>query len=594
MTTLLAIVARDRAVVEPGEIEALAATYERLRGAGVRTEVCGPGWVRAMTIGHEHGQPAGLASADTSWVAWAGSVQHPGSLIDAPPEALDGQFVSLHFNADEDTLTLVTDPLGLKPVFLAERDRKIYISTSALVLARHLRAPPSRAEMEAFVRMGRQFGPRTHWEGVRRAEPARAMRFDLSGVTERTYWTPSPDPRMARLSLTETAEACSSRGVEWMRSALVGTDAPWCDLTGGFDSRLLALLLRRAGTQFHTNTFGDEGSEDVLIAAEVSGAAGWPWSRFDLPRDWSEILPRVLPAAVAWGDAQLNAVQLAEVLRGHGARAPLGSTVLCGGGGEYYTADAWMHELSRAGRTGEVNFDRWFNVIVLPTMDVSIFSRDPTPGVIQASRGDFQRRIEAYDGVPNVLKLDVMQAYRSRGHYGVYQAAAGGCADQRLPYLAKNLFTDAISVSSRFRRYHRLMRRMTHDLDPRIAAVRTTYGGPAAPATLRNAHQVVRYPLRRGGRLLRKVAHRASGESPSSASVVAIRRGAHRTLIEAMVRDGRLDIRRMRSGSLYDERSLSRLLESVIRGPGSSASALLGRIATIELALESADADLSA
>jgi hypothetical protein len=162
----------------------------------------------------------------------------------------------------------------------------------------------SELGLSVFLRAGYQFGTRTIWEGIERLDPATRIVFGPNGARRDTYWRPPVEEEVTRLSLAEAVERCRTVARETLGSSYAGTEGRrWADLTGGYDSRLSTLLFTDAGVDFIANTFGREGSEDVVIAAEIARAAGWDWRRFDIPAAWPELLPRLMPQAAASGTA---------------------------------------------------------------------------------------------------------------------------------------------------------------------------------------------------------------------------------------------------------------------------------------------------
>src|SRR5205085_6693293 len=229
-----------------------------------------------------------------------------------------GQFAWCAFDAARNELVVASDPFGMQAFYLAERNGKTYLATSALALAKHLRARPSELGLNVFLRAGYQFGTRTIWDGIERLDPGTRIVFGPQGAHRETYWRPPLEEEVTRLSLAETVDRCRTVARETFREYYAGADdRRWADLTGGYDSRLSTLLFSDAGVDFIANTFGREDSEDVVIAAEIARAAGWDWRRFDIPSSWPELLPQLMPQAAAWGDCHLDAVQLAEVIWGH-------------------------------------------------------------------------------------------------------------------------------------------------------------------------------------------------------------------------------------------------------------------------------------
>jgi hypothetical protein len=587
---LLAIIAHDhRESIAPEDLEQLIATHESLRGPAQRRQLEGGGRVRACVLGRPT-PSAGIEREGDGWTAWAGS--RTAMAMTAPLAELDGQFALLRLDPGGETVRLATDQLGMKPLYAAVSGARTFVATSALVLAKHLRAAPSRAGLEAFLRSGLQFGQATQWQGIERLRPAEVREFGASGPSTSTYAEPRLDEDVGRLSLSEAAELCIERASAAI-AARYGSERPWVDLTGGFDSRLLSLLTRRAGFEPIANTFGAEGDEDVRLARRVAAACGWPWTRIDLPPDWTARLPELLGEAVAWGDGHLDALPLAAVLLGHREKAEQGALLLNGGGGEEFRDHPWGHELWSAGRTTTVNYRRLIAWRLLLPVDLSALRSDPTAAVTAAFREELETRARPFESMPNTFQGDLLYAYKMTGHSGAYQAAAGASIDLEVPFYLRPILLNVISVAPRHRRFHRLMREMIVQLDPRVAAIPTETGGPAEPLRPGNLPRFAPYAWRRANRF----ANRARGRLPNfgadgAEAADGPAEAAQSALVAELRRDGRLDPATMRSASLYDRERLSELLGRAVSHPMGVDWAAVGRIVTVELALEAAGAGL--
>lgn len=591
MSDLLAIVSNRRSEPVPQEdFDRLIASYESLRGADGERNSISADWVRACTVGRAARFTAGIEQRGSAWTAWAGSLNPEPAAMGGALAELDGQFALVRLDGDGERATVATDPLGMKPVFVAVSGGRTYVSTSALALARHLRSVPSRLGVEAFLRSGLQFGALTQWEGIERLRPAEYRELSAAGERRGAYWEPTLEDGVERLSLSESAELCIERAGGAISSRYGGT-RPWLDLTGGFDSRLLALLSRRAGLEFMTNTVGEEGDEDVRLARRVAATAGWPWRRLDLPPDWTERLPALAEEALAWGDGHLDALSLAAVLLGHREKGEVERALLNGGGGEEFRDHPWGHELFGAGRSTSVDYGRLIAWRILLPIDLSAMTADPTAAVASVFREELERRAEPFSSQSNIFQNDLLYAYKMTGHSGAYQAAGARWVEVEMPYYLRPVLLNVISVAPRHRRFHRLMREMISQLDPEIAAIQTETGGPAAPPRLRNLHRFSPYVWRRGRRFGTRLRGRLPRFGDSSAEVeVGAREAALGGFVRGLVRDGRLDPAAMRSAALYDPGRLSELLERAASRPASVDWGAVGRIVTVELSMQSADA----
>ena len=591
MADLLAIVSHDpRASVGLEDLEALESTYESLRGAARRRQGAGGGRVRVSLLDNG-ADTAGSLPTDGGWNAWAGSLVGQPEQMARPLAELDGQFALIRVEGGGERVLIATDPLGMKPLFLAAAAGRTYVSSSALVLAKHLGTGPSPLGLESFLRSGLQFGRRTQWEGIERMRPAEVREFGDREPTSRTYWQPSLQPGVDGLSLAESADLCIERATEELGSRYRGR-RPWVDLTGGFDSRLLSLLARRAGIDFIANTTGNEDDEDVRIARRIALAREWPWRRLDLPSDWTERMPMLLPEALAWGDGHLDALPLTAVLLGHREKSEVGTLLLNGGGGEEFRDHPWGHELLAAGRTSKVNYSRLLAWRILLPVDLSTLRVDPTAAVTAAFREELEERARPFAAMPNTFQGDLLYAFKMTGHSGAYQAAAGASIDLEVPFYLRPILLNVISVAPGRRRFHRLMRAMMHRLDPAVAALPTETGGPAEPPRLGNLHRFGPYAGRRAGRFAVRVRGKLPEFGGGEAAIAGPREAAQCALLRQLRAEGRLDPRTMRSAPLYDAARLGQLLDRAIAHPTAVDWPAVGRIVTVEMALEAAGAGL--
>ncbi len=381
MTGIVAIIDHDRnAPVTEADIEALADTHESLRHVRGRRSATAGDFARVVVLG-EGKAPAGIERRDLSWAAWIGIVHHDGPLVGARAENLDGHFALVAHDAEASSVLIATDPRAFQPVYTAERAGRTYVSDSALVLAKHLAVPPSRLGLLTFLRAGYHFGAMTNWEGVTRLDPGAFVSFQPGGTESGFYWRPHVDPEVARLGFDDAVEHTTNVALETCRKWLGNSQGTWVDLTGGFDSRLLNLLLDRLGIPFEADTRGDYSGDERGIARRIASLKGWDWLDLTPPGDWAETLPGMLPLTVAWSDGHLDPFELSWVLWAHSQMSERYPSVLYAGGGEHLRGYTWRQEFPRAGKTSKVNFDNWVDLRLLQPLNLSIFASDPTPEV---------------------------------------------------------------------------------------------------------------------------------------------------------------------------------------------------------------------
>jgi hypothetical protein len=566
---LVAVASADGAAdLSEEEIDGFAAAYQAICGSAPRRSSYAPGLARVVEFGASDAPPA-----NGSWSVTTG-VAHRD----------DGQFARIRYDEESQSVSITNDAFGMFPLFRASHRGTHYFSTSALALAKHLRAAPDALGLRVFLRTGYHFGTRTNWTGVERVDPAQRFVFTRDGLEVKRYWLPEADEAVTALRLEEAASFCTEACLDTFHQLYARRPEAWADLTGGYDSRLLTLALRRAGVHFRTNTVGAEWMEDVRIAERVAHAVDLPWTRFEPPTEPVDELTHLFALALAAGHGHLNVVELARVLGTHEAKRAHSSALLSGGGGEHFQYYAWQTEFTHAGRSTRVDIDRWVRMRMLgPAVDTSLFT-GYSQREVEADLGERSLAwIAPYRAEVNTRQLDLLYAYKMMGHFGAYTGAASSILRAELPFYTRPVFGAAFSTSHRHRNGHRLMGHMIERLDPRASAVITTRGAPAQPLRLTNLHRFAPYYLRLGSKAVYKATgvqlYRPRGERRVPPSQ-AWRLAALRALAD-------VDPRSFRSRALFVQEELDRLLAGAHPD-------LFGRVLTVEAALRAVDAEVDA
>jgi hypothetical protein len=300
------------------------------------------------------------------------------------------------------------------------------------------------------------------------------------------------------------------------------------------------------------------------------------------------VLPDRLSGSLGWSDAHLDVLQLSRVLWVHEKLSHQIPRLLSAGGGEHFQFAAWKSEFSGAGKTNTVNYDNWIDMRMVKPVRYSILAGEPLPSVRDEIRRRMHSWVEPYSQEPNTTQLDMLYAYKSTGHFGAYRSADDGFLDAQLPFYYRRVFEAAFSTDPRFRNNHRLMRHMIQRLDPRIAGVPTTRGGPAEPWRLTNMHRFAPYYRQLGRKAVTKLSDKALGRPLFLDSRSFPWSGAaNSSVLERLLLDGS-SMDGWRSAPLFRHAELRALLAEA---PSATfrQNAMLGRVVTVELALRAAE-----
>jgi hypothetical protein len=361
----------------------------------------------------------------------------------------------------------------------------------------------------------------------------------------------------------------------------MGDRPTWLDLTGGYDSRLLALLAERAGVDFRANTRESSIYPDVAMARDLARRKGWDWRELRTPWDWPDRLPHLLDDALAAADGRLEVLQLARVAWGHGELALRRPALLSGGGGEQLQDRMFISAYPHPDRPG-ADLGRWADVVVLRPVDLDVLA----PGSFDAARRSFldlvDRASARYADEPASRRLDYCFAYKgSGGHFGAYRAADDQHLLAQLPFYWRSTYSASFAIARRHKTGHRLMRQMIHRLDPDTARLPTTRGGPAAPMTPATFHRYLPFYGQMARKAVSKSVHLATGRTPFAAKAEFgwPVEESHAAVVRHLRASGLLDLDDLRIGSLLGDDAARRI------GSRQMSDRMLGRLITAELAL---------
>ncbi|HEX6006225.1 MAG TPA: asparagine synthase-related protein [Burkholderiales bacterium] len=190
-------------------------------------------------------------------------------------ESSTGTYCCAFYSAQDHRLTLVSDKVGVRPIYYAVLpDFAVFASALRILEAADLVGSGidlrGAYETSSF---GFPFGERTCYDNVRTIGPAQIVRLTRDGVSRASYF------RWDRLGYAEDPEgvlvsklvASFERAVE---RRLRDDRVVLSFLSGGLDSRATVAALRRRGTQVFTVNFAPADTQDRVyaeLAAETLG-----------------------------------------------------------------------------------------------------------------------------------------------------------------------------------------------------------------------------------------------------------------------------------------------------------------------------------
>lgn len=149
------------------------------------------------------------------------------------------------------------------------------------------KASMDRDSVREYLATGYVTGPRTLYPDVTQVEAGQTLTIGPGGDQRHDYYlhehvegTADVADQLARLD--ETVQRVFGR----LTTSLRGRQVVLL-LSGGYDSRLVAVNLRRAGyDNVVCVSFGTENTREHQVAKEVAEGLGYPWHMLDIPDGW--------------------------------------------------------------------------------------------------------------------------------------------------------------------------------------------------------------------------------------------------------------------------------------------------------------------
>jgi asparagine synthase (glutamine-hydrolysing) len=177
---------------------------------------------------------------------------------------LRGMYAFALWDADHERLLLAVDHIGMKPLYIAQRDGLLWFASEVKALLAVPGGAPqlNLATLETYLSFGYSIDDETVFTGVRRLAPGHVLTLENGKIDQHRYWLFGrgfDDALVEPLAADETAVVERARALLDETVALhLRSDVPLgLFLSGGVDSAgMLALMCRHAEGRVQTFTVG--------------------------------------------------------------------------------------------------------------------------------------------------------------------------------------------------------------------------------------------------------------------------------------------------------------------------------------------------
>ncbi len=213
-----------------------------------------------------------------------------------------GVFCAAHYRPESGALILVTDKLGLRPMYYWLGERYVVFATALRVLQAVSEVPKVmdvRGVTETCC-LEYPLADRTPYASVKLLKSGEFLRVCGAESRHGQYWR-WDDIKTSDRPLADLVEEAFAKFKEavGLRSRADTTTASF--LSGGLDSRSVVMTLVQQGLRVHTFNFSIAGSQDQVFGAEFARLAGTTHTESprERGRQVSELMPETWHATLA-------------------------------------------------------------------------------------------------------------------------------------------------------------------------------------------------------------------------------------------------------------------------------------------------------
>jgi asparagine synthetase B (glutamine-hydrolysing) len=368
--------------------------------------------------------------------------------------------------------------------------------------------PRSRADVPAealldFLQHGYVAAPDSFVRGVRKLRHDEVLELE-----------PGAAPRLLRKTLVRPADDGPDTVLAYFRDLArsMSGERVSVDVTGGFDSRLIACMLAYHGLDYEIAITGRDGAADIELARNVAAALGRPFfpHHHDIAR-----LEEELETVFRLGDGQHEIRGFHRDWQNARARLSRGVQVIAhGGGGDMFKDFQVVHDFPRY-NSPRIDLERYYDLRLAPLrMPMAALSPE-AQALVPGIRSRMLARMAEYRAATNNRTFDQVSFYlRDPEFFGRYYSNYINLGlDVVAPYLDWRNAAVAHAMSPWRRMMNRWHRAVMTRHCPKIAALPTTDGYTASSELRFLVPNLLGFARNNARRIMRKSAQRLLGRT---------------------------------------------------------------------------------
>ena len=419
-------------------------------------------------------------------------------------QELEGFFVLVFGDAKKKEVMVMTDLIGSCHTY----DRKLpgfsAISGSSLILASLSSWNLDPVACQEFLCTGVMYEDRTFYQEVRKLGPSTVYSY-LDGrlASSWPYWQ-IQDLSLESLDGQDAIEIVSEKLLSAARTLVSSFPNPVCDLTGGYDSRMIVAAFLKADINFETTVSGAAESGDVLVSQAIAskfGLSHWhfPGGRTSTVEDLQKILFLT--------DGEYDLIEYANIYHIHRALMERYDIGVNGSFGEVARGYWWELLFPNPAKTGKLDGELVARKrYAVQRNDDTLFAQSQRLELSEHFGSIINRTNRGLWEFPKSLQMDHaylrMRMHRWQGRIASSTNQIWPCLS---PFMFRSFLEPLLQIRVSFRRRNQFCSSLIQNLQPELAKMPLEHGWPSVPFNWKTAYRFWPVPVFFGKKVLKRI-----------------------------------------------------------------------------------------